>query len=319
MSPDPHDFASGVRAAAPAKVNLALEVLRKRGDGYHEIDTVMATIDLADTVRVRRHDRLEVRYDGAYARGLEAGAAAGTDLVSRAASALAESAGRDPHVLIEVTKRIPHPAGLGGGSSDAAATLRALNALWGLEWSAERLAELGATVGSDVPFFVHGGMARCTGRGEVVEPLRDFPELRMLILLPPVGGREGKTTARYGALHRSDFTSGEHAERLAYRVDRGAPPPARDLFNVFEAVIERSDAELMAHLAAYRAAGAPTLHLCGAGPAAYLLVAERAKVAELRGLFREAGAEVFEARTLRRADALRLEPLAAPPAPPAQD
>lgn len=302
-------FAAGVRAIAPAKVNLALEVIAKRRDGYHGIDTVLTTIDLADEVRVAPHDRLEVRYDGAYARGLETSAAGGADLVSRAAAALAAAGGVEARARIDVTKRIPHPAGLGGGSSDAAATLRALNALWGLGWPPERLAEVGASVGSDVPFLVHGGIARCSGRGDVVQPLRDFPELRLLVLLPPVGGREGKTAARYASLRPGDFTGGEHAERLAFRVDRGAPPPARDLFNVFESVIERSDAELMAHLAAYRAAGAPTLHLCGAGPAAYLLVAERAKVAELRGLFREAGAEVFEARTLRRAAAVHLEPL----------
>jgi 4-diphosphocytidyl-2-C-methyl-D-erythritol kinase len=309
MSASAGSLETGVRAIAPAKLNLALEVLRRRADGYHEIDTVMTTIDLADELRLRPHADLEVRYEGAFANAIEAG----TDLVTRAARALAAAAGRKPQAHIEVTKRIPHPAGLGGGSSDAAAALRGLNALWGLDWPASRLAEVGAEIGSDVPFFVHGGNAHCTGRGETVEPLRDLPELRVLVLVPPVGvPRDGssKTARRYAELRPADFSDGERSQRLAYRVARGAPPPARDLYNSFEAVIERTDFELMGHFAAYRAAGAPTLHLCGSGPAAFLFVSERARVAELRRQFREAGAEVFEARTLRRADAVRLEPLA---------
>jgi len=287
-------------------------VLGRRPDGYHDIDTVMTTLDLMDDVRLWPHDRLEVTYVGPHARGLHGHP---TDLAARAAEALAQAAGRPPYVRIEVTKRIPHPAGLGGGSSDAAAVLRGLHAMWGLGWPADRLAEVGASIGSDVPFFIHGGMAHCTGRGERVEALRDMVELRMLVLVPPVGPAEAKTAQRYGALRASDFTYGEHAERLAHRVARGAPPPARDLFNVFEAVVERSDAELTAHLAAYRAAGAPSLHLCGSGPAAYLLVAERAKVVELRRTFRDAGAEVIETRTLRRGPALRLEPVDYAPPP----
>ena len=316
MSSEPSSEAprydSGVRAVAPAKVNLALEVLGRRGDGYHDVATVMTTLDLVDDVRVWPHDRLEVTYVGPHARGLSGHP---TDLAARGVEAMARASGREPHVRIEVTKRIPHPAGLGGGSSDAAAVIRGLNAMWDLGWPADRLAEVAAEIGSDVPFFIHGGMAHCTGRGERVEPLRDMVELRMLVLVPPVGPAEGKTAQRYAALWRSDFTRGEHADRLAHRVARGAPPPARDLFNVFESVVERSDAELTAHLAAYRAAGAPSLHLCGSGPAAYLLVAERAKLVELRHTFRDAGAEVIETRTLRRAAALRLEAVDYP-APP---
>ncbi|MSP22448.1 MAG: 4-(cytidine 5'-diphospho)-2-C-methyl-D-erythritol kinase [Dehalococcoidia bacterium] len=304
---------AGVRVIAPAKLNLVLEVLGKRRDGYHDIDTVMTTIDLADELRLRPHPTLEVSYDGPHARDL-AVSAGGTDLVTGAALALAAAAGIEPRAGIEVTKRIPHPAGLGGGSSDAAAALRGLNALWGLHWPAARLAEVAVTIGSDAPFFVYGGNAHCTGRGDTVEALRDLPELRVLVLVPPVGSQENKTARRYADLTRSDFSDGGRSQRLAYRVARGAPPPARDLYNTFEAVIERTDFELMGHFAAYRAVGAPTLHLCGSGPAAFLFVSERAKVSELRHHFREAGAEVIEARTLRRAAALRLEPLDSPPA-----
>ena len=297
---------AAVRLIAPAKINLALEVIRRRSDGFHDIDTVSTTIDLADRVAItmRPPDAgLEVALVGPYAAGIDLA----DDLAGRAARRLAEATGRPPDLRIDIEKRIPSPAGLGGGSSDAAAVLRGVDTLWGLGWSAERLAALGATLGSDVPFFVHGGVARCTGRGDEVEPIRDMRPLRMLILVPPVGGGPGKTARRYGALHPHDFTDGAGARRLAQRLQRHAPPPTADLANAFERVVERTEPELVAHYAAYGAAGALRLHLCGAGPAVYLLVTEGAKVAELRRDFGALGATVIEARTLPRAAALHIE------------
>jgi 4-diphosphocytidyl-2-C-methyl-D-erythritol kinase len=297
-----------VRTLAPAKVNLALEVLGRREDGYHEVDTVMTTLDLADRVVVRTREAgagLEVVLRGRYARGIDAQ----DDLSGRAARALAEAAGREPDLRIEVEKRVPSPAGLGGGASDAAAVLRALDALWGLNWRVERLAEAGARLGSDVPFFVHGGTARCSGRGEVVEPLPDLrPVLRMLLLVPAIPAAPDKTRRRYAALHRHDFTDGGRSQRLARRIQRHAPPPTNDLVNVFEAVIERTETELVAQYSEFAAAaaGQPRFHLCGAGPAVYLLIREDAKAAELKRDFERAGAEVIEARTLSRAEAIRV-------------
>ncbi|MBX7112113.1 MAG: 4-(cytidine 5'-diphospho)-2-C-methyl-D-erythritol kinase [Dehalococcoidia bacterium] len=295
---------SALRLRAPAKINLALEVTGRRPDGYHDIDTVMTTIDLADDLRLSPARALEVVLSGAESKDIDPV----DDLSGRAARALAVAAGREPAVRIEVTKRIPSPAGLGGGSSDAAAVLRGLNVLWGLDWPLTRLSEAAATVGSDVPFFLHGGAARCTGRGEVVEPLRDLRPLRLLILVPPVGAMANKTARRYGALTPHDFTDGHRSWRLSQRLARGAPPPTNDLVNVFETVVERTDAELLAHYASYRAAGAPQLHLCGAGPAVYVFVHEGARVADLRRGFEALGARVLEARTLPRAAAQAIAP-----------
>ena len=305
-APGPVPSPEGVRLIAPAKINLALEVLHRRPDGYHEIDTVMTTLDLADRVAIRARPAgagLEVALTGAYAAGIDPA----DDLAGRAARLLAEETGRAPDLHIAIEKRVPSPAGLGGGSSDAAAVLRGLNALWGLDLAPERLAEIGARIGSDVPFFLVGGTARCTGRGDRVETLRDMRPLRMLILVPPVPAGEAKTAQRYGALAPHDFSHGHVAQRLAHRLARNAPPPTNDLVNVFERVIERTQPELVAHYAAYAAAGAPRLHLCGAGPAVFLLVTEGAKVAELRRDFGATGATVIEARTLPRPAALRVE------------
>lgn len=303
----------GVSLIAPGKVNLALEVVGRRPDGYHDIDTVMTTIDLADRATIERRPEgagLEVVLSGAYAAGIDPA----DDLSGRAAIRLAEAAGRSPDLRIDIEKRIPSPAGLGGGSSDAAAVLRGLRRLWGLDWTDERLAALGATIGSDVPFFVYGGAARCTGRGEEVQPLRDLRPLRLLILVPPVPPAYNKTAARYGALTRHDFSDGSRSRRLAQRLARRAPPPTNDLVNAFEAVVERTEPELVAHYAAYHAQGAPRLHLCGAGPAVYLFVRETAKVSELRRDFQQRGASVFDAWTLPRERALAIEEIEEPAA-----
>ncbi len=304
------DTGAGVRLIAPAKINLALEVLHRRPDGYHEIDTVITTIDLADRVSIVQRDAgagLQVILTGPHAAGIDAE----DDLAGRAARLLATSAGREPDVQITVEKRIPSPAGLGGGSADAAAVLRGLDVLWGLQMDAEHLVTIGAQVGSDVPFLLTGGTARCTGRGDRVEVLRDIRPLRMLILVPPVPAGQAKTARRYAMLTPQDFSHGHTAQRLAHRIARNAPPPTNDLVNVFERVIERTQPELVAHYAVYSAAGAPRLHLCGAGPAVFLLVTEGAKIAELRRDFGVTGATVIEAHTLPRAAALNIERIAA--------
>ncbi len=295
--------ARALRLAAPAKLNLALELLGRRDDGYHEVDTVMTTISLGDRITVREAGQLQVQLSGDFAAEIDPT----DDLCGRAARVLAATVDREPAVAIEVVKRIPSPAGLGGGSSDAAAVLRGLNRLWGLDWSTERLAAVGAQIGSDVPFFVHGGVARCTGRGESVEPLPDLREQRALVLLPPVPSEPGKTQRRYQALHAHDFSSGERSRRLSMRIARGAPPPTGDLRNGFEAVVERTEPELVAHYATYTQVGAPRLHLCGSGPAVYLFVRESAKLARLRRDFEQVGATVFSVQTIGRDAAVAME------------
>ncbi len=288
---------------APAKLNLVLEVTGRRGDGYHDLDTVLTTIDLADRVRLRPAAALDVRLSG---RGTGEIAADG-ELSAAAARALAAAAGRAPNVAIEVEKRVPAAAGLGGGSSDAAAVLRGLARLWELDWPIERLEAIAASVGSDVPFFLHGGTARCRGRGEIVTPLRDLRALRVLLLLPPVPQGPAKTARRFGALHPHDLTDGARSARIAHRVRRDAPPPTGDLWNAFEAVIERTESELLAHYGAYASAlGGVPLHLTGTGPTVFLLIHERAKGAELRRDLEQAGAEAIAARTLTRAEALAI-------------
>lgn len=166
---------------APAKVNLFLEVLGKRPDGYHEIATLMLAIDLADLLEfVPSTDGvLSLTCD-------EPGLSVGPDnLVLQAAQRLRAKFAITNGATIRLTKRIPWAAGLGGGSSDAAATLEGLNELWQLGMSRKELSAIGAGIGSDVPFFLNGNAAWCTGRGEIIEPVPIGRPLDLVLVKPP--------------------------------------------------------------------------------------------------------------------------------------
>lgn len=167
-------------APAPAKVNLFLHVTGRRSDGYHLIESLFALVDLADSVALVR------RADGAIVRGGDVpGVSEQVDLAMRAAAALKSQAQVPWGVTITVDKRIPMGAGLGGGSSDAATVLLGLNRLWGLGRKRDELAAIGATLGADVPFFVHGENAIVRGIGEVVTPV-SLPRQWLALVMPPV-------------------------------------------------------------------------------------------------------------------------------------
>jgi 4-diphosphocytidyl-2-C-methyl-D-erythritol kinase len=183
---------------APAKVNLFLEVLGKRPDGYHEIVTCMAAIDLFDTLEFAAASARGSKEESATEICLTCeGAALDTgpnNLVCRAAGLLRKHAGVQRGARIRLQKRIPIGAGLAGGSSDAAATLCGLNELWKLDLPRDELTRLAAQLGSDIPFFLTGNAAWCTGRGEVVAPFKLKEPLHLLLANP---GVELSTAAVY--------------------------------------------------------------------------------------------------------------------------
>jgi 4-diphosphocytidyl-2-C-methyl-D-erythritol kinase len=183
---------------APAKLNLFLHVVGRRSDGFHELQTVFQLVDLCDELRI------ELRRDGRIVRepaptGMLASLSDDADLSVRAARLLQKISGTPSGADIHVKKRIPAGGGLGGGSSDAATVLLALNQLWGLDWPRDRLAALGAELGSDVPVFVHGRSAWAEGRGEKLCPV-DLPQRWFLIIDP------GAAVSTAGIFAAADLT-----------------------------------------------------------------------------------------------------------------
>ena len=170
-----------MRVLAPAKINLSLKILGRRNDGFHELDTLIAPISLYDEIRLdkgRLGKGIEFRCD-------DSSVPQGDDnLIVRAAKTFFEATEIEPAVSIELQKKIPHGAGLGGGSSDAASVLLALNELFDAKLSPEVLAEMAAPIGSDVPFFVFQSAAVCKGHGEVVTPIKLKRKFSILLLKP---------------------------------------------------------------------------------------------------------------------------------------
>ena len=168
---------------APAKVNLYLRIVGRRGDGYHLLDSLVAFCDLADTVTVAPAGGLALSIDGPMSDAL-AGEPAESNLVLRAARALAGRAGLAPKASINLTKRIPVAAGLGGGSADAAATLLALVELWRVALPVEELFDLAASLGADVPMCLAGRVAQVDGVGDRVGPAMALPPAGILLVNP---------------------------------------------------------------------------------------------------------------------------------------
>lgn len=191
---------------APAKLNLTLDVLSKREDGYHDIESVMHTIDLCDIIRIAKVD------NGIHITCTDASIPVDSrNTTYRAAQILMSEHGIKSGVRIEIDKKIPFGAGLGGGSSDAAAVLRGLNTLLGLELEIQELLRLGAMVGSDVPFCMLGGTGLVTGRGEVVEPVDAEIDMWFLLIKPQIAI---STKDAYGALDRRGIKAEERPDTI---------------------------------------------------------------------------------------------------------
>lgn len=180
---------------APAKLNLFFEVLGKRDDGYHEIESLVTPIDLYDTLYFREDRSGQVTFacerisgSGQFGDAVLGEIPGGREnLVVRAVELLRERASVDCGAQLRLVKRIPAAAGLGGGSSDAAAALMAANVGWSLGWSQAQLAEVASELGSDVPLFLVGGAVVCRGRGERVEPVAELGSLHFVVVRPPAG------------------------------------------------------------------------------------------------------------------------------------
>ncbi|HEY3330933.1 MAG TPA: 4-(cytidine 5'-diphospho)-2-C-methyl-D-erythritol kinase [Capsulimonadaceae bacterium] len=244
---------ASVTVRAHAKINLTLDVLGQRPDGYHEIESIMQTISLADDITVTRTARpgVSITVDGPYAAGAPTDH---TNLAVKAANALLAAAdATDIGLTIALSKSIPSQAGLGGGSSDAAAVLNAVNRLLRSPLDRDALVPLAAKLGADVPFFLTGGAARVTGIGDRIEAIGAGFTGSLVLVKPPVGV---STAAAYSALDELPGRQSANATRSW---------PSGGFANDFEAVIYTLAPEIAAARDALLAAGATTTLLCGSG------------------------------------------------------
>ncbi|HEV2106663.1 MAG TPA: 4-(cytidine 5'-diphospho)-2-C-methyl-D-erythritol kinase, partial [Thermomicrobiales bacterium] len=260
-----------LRADSPAKLNLGLEVIRRREDGFHEIASVFQTITLRDTMELTypaAGTRLDVYVHGRRAPELEA-----SNLVSTALQRLAQSATVPHGTHVRLHKVIPVAAGLGGASSNAATALRVARRLWDSSATDESLCRIARALGSDVPFFLTGGTALVTGHGEHVEPLPTPADLWFVIVAPRLSRPIPlKTAALYGALRASDFTSGEAVASQAVIIGQALPLDSLLLRNAFERPLLDLRPELHSLISSFKTAGAPFVALSGAGPSHYTIV-----------------------------------------------
>lgn len=256
-------------APAPAKVNLVLEVTGVRPDGYHEIDTILQTLELADTVTISRGDRDGVAVEGPFATGTPADE---TNLAWGAATALAQRCGRSVEGLgISLRKEIPAAGGLGGGASDAATTLRLLQRWWP-EATEAHVRAAAAEVGSDEAFFLVGGTARARGRGEQVTPLPPFERQAVVLFVPPAT-IERKTARMFAALDQHPFDEGAVVEKFVREFSRSIR--AADVYNAFERVaFDVFDGLGALWETLEQRAGVP-VRLAGAGPTLFWIGTER--------------------------------------------
>jgi 4-diphosphocytidyl-2-C-methyl-D-erythritol kinase len=266
-------------AQAHAKVNLTLDVLGRRADGYHNLASIMQTIALHDTLlfELAEDGQLEFRCDVPELNTPD-------NLVERAMELLRlESQRSDLGMRIELHKESPVQAGLGGGSSDAACALTWLNQLWELGVPEPRLVELAAQLGSDVPFFLYGGTAEIGGRGEFVTPLPPAEPLWLVLAKPAATGVS--TAAVFAALRPENYSSGSSTALVATSIREGRPIPFEHLTNALLPGAVQMFPEIGRAREVLVDAGAPLVCMSGSGPS---LFAPFRQLDEATGVFRRA-------------------------------
>lgn len=259
---------------APAKINLTLDVLHKRPDGYHEVEMIMTTVDLADRIGLRpvKSQAITIKSSHRFVPNDR------KNLAYQAADLLRKRCRVQQGVEITLDKNIPIAAGLAGGSSDAAAALRGLNRLWGLGLSLDELAELGAEIGSDVSFCVYGGTAIATGRGEKIEHLTPPPNCWVVLAKPSIGVSTGNI---YGRLDLETIEHPKTADMLAALEQGDYEKMCGSLGNVLETVTMNLHPEVAVLKEQMARFGADAVLMSGSGPTVFGLVKHEARVSKI--------------------------------------
>ena len=293
------ELTSSITLAARAKINLYLDILSRRENGYHNILSIMQTLDLCDTVTLTRlptGSGIRVETDAA---GLPTDR---RNLAYRAAELFAALSGNIPDVAIRIEKRISMAAGLGGGSADAAAVLRGLNLLMMVNATTEQICALGARLGADIPFCTVGGAMVAEGIGERLTPCRGLPSSQWITVA--CGGEGISTPEAYGALDRmydgfsSPRTAGGRFDSLRQALDRGdIPAVGAHMYNIFEQVVLPNHTVAPRLIEQMRESGAIAAMMSGSGPSVFgLFEPEAAAHASAERIEAELGIPAFVTR-----------------------
>ena len=246
---------------AKAKVNLTLDILGKRDDGYHEVSMIMQSIDLADIVTLEEADDIIVETDIAELADDR------TNIAYRAAELLRDTHAPDRGAHIRIKKNIPLAAGLAGGSTDAGAVLLGLNELWGLGLTIDTPTDLGARLGSDVPFCMLGGTMLATGRGEVLKRVPALDVMPLVLVKPPVGV---STAAVYGGYRADRVSVHPTADSMTAAIEsKDKQRIFRAMGNVLETVTIELHPEIADIKRSLLAAGAEHAMMSGSGPTVF--------------------------------------------------
>lgn len=255
---------------APAKINLSLDVLRKREDGYHDVEMVMTTVDLADRIELNtlEEDRIEVSLWSRYVPNDE------RNLAYKAAKAFKQKYNINKGVHIKIEKVIPVSAGLGGGSTDAAAVLRGLNRLWNMDIPIEQLAELGSTLGSDIPFCVYGSTGIAKGFGEIIEPLPSPPPFWVVLAKPDIGV---STRTIFQRVKMDEIIHPNTNQVVEALYEKDFNKLCQNIGNSLEAITTGLHPEVLRIKEKMLHAGASGVLMSGSGPTVYGLVEQQSK------------------------------------------
>jgi 4-diphosphocytidyl-2-C-methyl-D-erythritol kinase len=284
---------------AYAKINLTLDVLGYRADGYHDLATVMQTVDLYDTICLSATEDNRVQLVCTKPE-----LSNDDNLAARAAHLVRQRLAIRQGVLIELHKRIPMAAGLGGGSSDAAAVLLALQQWWQLQISPSDLLDMASSLGSDVPFFLTGGLALCEGRGERVTALSsNWPwTMRWLLLLKPA--ISVSTAAVFRNMPASDYTDGIRSRAVCRALTAGQTPELEDLHNCLERSVLETYPEVAHSRADLLQAGVPFVRLSGTGPTLFAPFPDLSWAQKVQELLQTQGYEVYLSRAIHPKDGI---------------
>ncbi|MBQ5419018.1 MAG: 4-(cytidine 5'-diphospho)-2-C-methyl-D-erythritol kinase [Selenomonas sp.] len=282
-----------VTVEANAKINLTLDILGTRPDGYHEVAMVMQTVGLHDTLTLEKREQgISLNINVPWLKADE------KNLAWRAAALVQEEFGLTGGVHIELIKRIPVAAGLAGGSADAAAVLKGMSELYGLNLSDNKLCELGAKLGSDIPFCLLGGTMLATGRGEVLKRLPDMPETWVVLVKPRISVSTAWAYQNYDEQGAERHPDNEAIQKEIASGNRKGV--AKLLCNVLESVTINKYDVIERYKQMMLAKGAMASMMSGSGPTVFALAKNREQAEEIAGFMRqEKNADVFVTRTFQ--------------------